>query len=318
MGDLLDHRTVPEYNTRAVVNRTGVPADTFRAWERRYGLPYPARTEGNHRLYSERDIAIISRLKEMTNDGVTISHAVAKAQRQLNSGPSGQSPDKLLSTSQQRPDVVEVQSNLLTAFREFDTRAANRLVEDAMALVDVESLCIDILEPVLIDIGNQWQLGTLPISVEHFASAFCMRKLSALLNASHPESGDSTVICSSVEGEHHEIGLMMISVLLSRAGFRVIYLGANLPGHEVAAAVRRIQPDAVALSSTAKGTYETLIDVIRRLRHDDSVRAIIGYGGALFERDPERRRSIQAEYLGADARLAQGRLRELIAARTRK
>ena len=83
VDDLVDHQTVPEYNTRAVEKLTGIPADTFRAWERRHGLPNPARTAGNHRLYSERDIAIVRALKQMTDDGISISHAVAIARRRI-------------------------------------------------------------------------------------------------------------------------------------------------------------------------------------------------------------------------------------------
>src|ERR1043165_4322480 len=66
----------PVFNTKAVARETGVPADTFRAWERRYGVPRPQRTAGGHRLYSERDIAIIRWLRDRTDDGVNISHAV--------------------------------------------------------------------------------------------------------------------------------------------------------------------------------------------------------------------------------------------------
>src|SRR3954471_20745810 len=68
--------TAPVFNTKAVAYETGVPADTFRAWERRYGVPRPQRTPGGHRLYSERDIAIIRWLRDRTDEGVNISHAV--------------------------------------------------------------------------------------------------------------------------------------------------------------------------------------------------------------------------------------------------
>jgi DNA-binding transcriptional MerR regulator len=61
--------TRPVYNTRAVVLRTGVPADTFRAWERRYGIPSPVRTDGNQRLYSDRDVALIAWLRDQTRTG---------------------------------------------------------------------------------------------------------------------------------------------------------------------------------------------------------------------------------------------------------
>src|SRR6476661_3974138 len=75
----------PIYNTRAVVRRTGVPADTFRAWERRYGVPSPQRTAGGHRLYSDRDIAIIRWLRDRTAEGINISHAVQLLQNERRS-----------------------------------------------------------------------------------------------------------------------------------------------------------------------------------------------------------------------------------------
>src|SRR5512138_3226895 len=73
---LAQFSTAPVFNTKAVARETGVPADTFRAWERRYGVPRPQRTAGGHLLYSERDIAMIRWLRDRTNDGVNISHAV--------------------------------------------------------------------------------------------------------------------------------------------------------------------------------------------------------------------------------------------------
>ncbi len=318
MDDHINHRTVPEYNTRAVVNRTGVPADTFRAWERRYGLPNPARTQGNHRLYSERDIAIISWLKQTTEEGVSISRAVENARRRMyRDRTSAIMPGTPPGSSRSRLD--DSRHNLLSAITEFDLGRANGLIEDAMALIDIEALCIDILQPVMAEIGSRWERGEATVSTEHFASAFCMRKLSALFTASRPESGDPTVLCSCVEGEHHEVGLMMTAVLLSRAGYRVTYLGANLPARDLASAVRRIRPDAVALSSTTSVTCPALIDAIAAVRGPIPLGAIpiIGFGGAVFAREPARRESIDAEYLGDDARVACRRIDELFASRSR-
>ncbi len=65
------------YNTRAVVQRTGVPADTIRAWERRYGVPAPQRSAGNQRLYTEQHIATVAWLRDRTREGLTISQAVS-------------------------------------------------------------------------------------------------------------------------------------------------------------------------------------------------------------------------------------------------
>ncbi|GER87439.1 MerR family transcriptional regulator [Dictyobacter vulcani] len=67
----------PVFNTKAVVQQTGVPAPTLRAWERRYSLLAPERANNAYRLYSERDVALIRWLKDRVDSGVSISHAIA-------------------------------------------------------------------------------------------------------------------------------------------------------------------------------------------------------------------------------------------------
>ncbi len=67
----------PIFNTKAVVQQTGVPAPTLRAWERRYTLLSPERANNAYRLYSERDIAMIRWLKERVDEGIAISQAIA-------------------------------------------------------------------------------------------------------------------------------------------------------------------------------------------------------------------------------------------------
>ena len=112
--------TAPVFNTKAVARETGVPPDTFRAWERRYGIPCPQRTPGGHRLYSERDIAIIRWLRDRTAEGVNISHAIML----------------LTSVTDQPPSHVEMEATraieqmaeeLITALTTFD--AQNRSEE---------------------------------------------------------------------------------------------------------------------------------------------------------------------------------------------
>src|SRR5215210_5794011 len=76
MSMLADVSDTPLYNTAAVVQRTGVPATTIRAWERRYGYPKPSRDVGGQRLYSERDIEALLWLADQTAQGVAISRAV--------------------------------------------------------------------------------------------------------------------------------------------------------------------------------------------------------------------------------------------------
>lgn len=89
-----DEYTNPTYNLKAVVQETGLKADTLRAWERRYGLPQPTRAESGHRLYSKRDIHILKWLLARQSEGLSISRAVAFWQRLIEDGVDPIDPDE--------------------------------------------------------------------------------------------------------------------------------------------------------------------------------------------------------------------------------
>src|SRR3982751_5110976 len=114
--------TAPVFNTKAVARETGVPADTFRAWERRYGMPRPQRTQGGHRLYSERDIAIIRWLRDRTDQGVNISHAVLLLTNTLDTAAIASLPgnDESRASGQLIDEIVQ-------ALMEFDSTLADKI-----------------------------------------------------------------------------------------------------------------------------------------------------------------------------------------------
>ena len=146
----------PIYNTRAVVRRTGVPADTFRAWERRYGVPSPLRTAGNQRLYSERDIRIITWLREQTAVGLTISQAIHLMRSSKNPAPTAPLP----AAPPVEPDIEEVlagkrsdshdplitqRRRIIDAFSRLDGQAAEHILQETYAWAELEVVLADLL-----------------------------------------------------------------------------------------------------------------------------------------------------------------------------
>jgi methanogenic corrinoid protein MtbC1 len=306
-------RSEPVYNTRAVVRRTGVPADTFRTWERRHGLPRPVRTDGNQRLYSERDIATIEWLRDQTQVGLTISQAVALFRLEegensdagrFSSGAGIERNDRQLGARTAAVHLAACRDRVVQALVTFDGGAAERAVEEAIALVAVEDVCSHVLTAGLIEVGERWQRGQAGVGSEHYASCFVMRKLAALFNLSQPHQGRGPIVAACVEGELHEIGLLEKSLLLSRHGFRVVYLGANLPCTELVTAIRAIKPPLVLLSATTGASAETLIEAIPALRAATgrADRPVVGYGGRIFLHRPELRSRVEGIFLGGDAR----------------
>jgi len=309
----------PIYNTRAVVQRTGVPADTFRAWERRYGVPAPSRTQGNHRLYSERDIALITWLREQTQAGITISQAVALHHTQRLAGsdaaPRPSVPGQDMSRghaglARNGDPFHDIQNQLVDALVALDGTTADRVVEEALAMTNVENVCLYILQGALVDIGERWEHGVVGVAMEHYAAAFVQRKFGALFNHSNPHEGRGPIVAACVEGEQHEIGLLLTCLFLSRRGYKILYLGANMPESDLVDTVRRVQPPLAILSATREETARRLVAAIPHLKAAMGPEArwrglpAIGYGGHIFVAKPELRPNVDGCFLGTDAREA--------------
>jgi methanogenic corrinoid protein MtbC1 len=238
----------PLFNTKAVSQETGVPADTFRAWERRYGVPHPQRTEGGHRLYSQRDIAMIRWLRDRTAEGLTISQAIAL----MASGGNG------LTWLNNAPDAEprsweRLNSQLVVALGDFDTRRAEQLLGEAFALYPLEEVFLNLVQPTMIEIGEQWHAGKLSVAVEHFATHFIRRKLAALFNTYHITDGRGLIVVGCAPSEQHDLGALLVSVFLVRHGWHVIYLGTQVPLSDLLETVQRLQPDLVCTGVAAGG-----------------------------------------------------------------
>ena len=66
-----EHADRALYIISVAADLAGVHPQTLRIYERK-GLIEPARTEGRSRRYSDRDIALLRRIQELTNEGVSL------------------------------------------------------------------------------------------------------------------------------------------------------------------------------------------------------------------------------------------------------
>jgi methanogenic corrinoid protein MtbC1 len=308
----------PVYTIKTVVQATGMTPATLRAWERRYNVLSPGRSNGGYRLYSERDIATLLWLKGQVEAGVTISRAVALLERYHE---AGEEPELSMSLGALRGQPVGASSNAirsqeaiaaelmntLLAFREAD---AEVLLNEAFALYPIEVVAEEIVAPTLLGIGEGWHRGEVTVVQEHFATAFIRRRLTALFHAyDQPESGP-LAITGSAPSEWHDVGILLVSLALRRHGWRVIYLGQNVPADHLVQAIQRLRPDLVCVSATtresAAGDLTRVSEAIERMP-EPKPRLIVG--GNAFNADPELRELYPGAYLGASAREVMASLR---------
>jgi methanogenic corrinoid protein MtbC1 len=298
----------PTYNTAAVEQRTEIRAATFRAWERRYDFPKPRRQRGNQRLYSDRDIAAIRWLQRRTEEGLSISHAVRLLQERLRE--SLRSAATVVETG--RP-LAAIADDLARALTAFDANTAAGVLSEAFAMYRLEEVCLGVVAPTLVEIGERWHRGDLSVVTEHFASSFLRRKLFALFDAYENGRGRGLVFAACAPDEWHEVGLLMISLLLVQRGFRVDYLGPNQPVDGLAEALRAQRPDLLIVSATSAETAERVCEIDAIVAALPEPRPLLAFGGHGFD-EPTRRERIAGSYLGPAADTAVQIVEELLGA----
>lgn len=273
-----------KYTVNEVEERTRVPASTLRQWERRYGFPSPERSDAGYRLYSDQDLRLIEAMKRHVEDGVPASRAAELTQRGAfaDAGPRPQS---------------ELVGGLVRALTALDEARAGEVLSEAFALHPVEVVLLEVIQPALIDIGQRWHDGELPITTEHFASSYLETRLRALLALAANDQSQRAVIVACAPLERHQLGALMLALVLRRAGYRVYFLGADTPLADLAEMARALRPLAVLLSATLPASLEPLKEARTLLK---APAPLLVFGGRAFENQPELARSLGGLYLGND------------------
>jgi MerR family transcriptional regulator, light-induced transcriptional regulator len=286
---------LPVYNIKAVSRLVGLLPVTLRAWERRYGLPRPSRGEQGYRLYSEYDLNVLRWLKKQIDSGLNIGRAVEYLHELRSIG-----RDPVVNwfvPREEKPVSINVLSReLLTALKSFDESTAIETMRRAFAIYAVDQVLIEIIQPVLVELGEQWHRGELPIAVEHYATQFCMQNLMSMLTASAPPSRQGVIIAACAPGELHQIGLLMLVVMLRWRGWDVKYLGQDLSLERLEEALMPVRPRMLLFTATRKEAAMRLLSLPDVLRKLPEPHPLVLLGGQAFK-DTQLPESIPAIYL---------------------
>lgn len=299
----------PVYTIKTVVHVTGITPATLRAWERRYGVLVPGRSAGGYRLYSERDIATLLWLKHQVEAGVAISRAVALLEMQHHAGeepelsvrldlPPGQ---PIAVAAREVRSTEAISESLLEALLAYQEGEAEALLSEAFALYSVEQALEQVVAPTLVEIGERWHAGEATVIQEHFATAFLRRRLTALFDVYRNPPTGPVAITGSAPSEWHDVGILLVSLILRRHGWRVIYLGQNVPADHLIKEISRQRPNLVCLSATTRESAERLLEVAEAVRRLPEPQPRLALGGLAFNAHPELRLLFPTAYFGATA-----------------
>ncbi len=313
MITIADLPTEPKYTIKTVCNQTGIRAVTLRAWERRHEVLTPHRSENRYRLYSDRDIAVLRWLKSRVDEGISISNAANEMRSMLKSGmwPEVSMPEAPVRIMPSGTPPSEYARQLYETLIQHNEARAGDLIRSAAADFDLLALCQLVLVPTLVEIGEAWYTGRIQVATEHFTSTYIRGRLLAMMQTYPTRRNARHILIGCAPMEQHEIGPLMLALLLREAGYRIEFLGPDIPVDDLVDYAGYEHPNMIILSVTLPDAVKDLQGLQARL-NALSQPALFGYGGRVFNLKSKMRDSLDGTFLGETLESAVNSVKNLL------
>lgn len=242
------------YSMQVAARRSGVSPHLIRMWERRYSAVVPQRTPSGRRVYSDTAIEKLRLLLAATQGGHNISSVAPLSLERLQEivradaqAPSHTTSSRVSSKSSRA--LAQAQAGAadgpaaywltraLEAVRALDAGALRNALDESLVALGRVAAIEQVIAPLMETVGDLWRRGDLRVVHEHLAAAGARSFLGALTEIAAAAPAP-LLISTTLPGQMHEIGAMMVAATAASEGWRAIYLGPDLPPEEIAAAVR--------------------------------------------------------------------------------
>lgn len=288
---------------REVSRLTGVNPVTLRAWERRYGLIQPLRTESGHRLYSQADIVTVNRILDWIERGVAVSKV-----------------GKILARDEQQAEAVRAQrgaveecewsqwrARLRQAVSAFDDRQLECLYGQICATYPLSVAFQDILMPLWNELlRHQGRFGQASewLFYDSFLRIHTFERLHLASASPAPR-----VLLAAMPGECRKLELLVAAMLMSREDLAVKVLGMGQPFDELTLVCEKARPKALVMFSNYSHNHELVGRLNRLAQTLDCPLFIAGAASDLAEHDLA---GSSVGCLGSEGRLMQRRLQQFL------
>lgn len=303
-----------KYPIKAVSQITGLTAFVIRAWEKRYSLINPERTETNRRLYSDEDIEKLILLKNATNMGHNIGLIANYSSKQLKdiirSSETEVTPDSSLDKFLLDDDFKEIIYDAISAVKNLDSNKLESILLRASVNFSQPNLFDKILIPLIYIIGEHWQTGELRIYNEHFASSIIKKFLYGIMDSNSAFEEIPSIVVTTPKGQLHELGAMIYGAIAASDGWRVSYLGSNLPAEEIGAAALQVNANVVCLGIIYPKDDPFLSRELEKLRNILGNEILIIAGGQAVDNYREALNKINA-YISYNSEALRAKLNSL-------
>jgi DNA-binding transcriptional MerR regulator len=212
------------FRIKDLENISGIKAHTIRIWEKRYNVLQPIRTHTNIRLYS------LSNLQKLLN--ITMLHGYGYKISKIATLPADKIPEMVLgiisNTNVKNHSISAFKMAMMNFDQELFSNTYNRLQEEK----SFNEIFHQVFVPLMEEFGLLWHTDTISTTHKHFISCLIIKKI--LINIEKVENNkpihtDRVFVLSLPIQEIHELGLLFLHYEIVSKGYKVIYLGQNLP-----------------------------------------------------------------------------------------
>jgi DNA-binding transcriptional MerR regulator len=229
----------------AVARRIGVAPATLRTWDRRYGLGPSAHEAGEHRRYCPQDLARLTLMRRLISTGV----APCEAAEQAKAHKGAVKISQLVKNFEHREELVD---SIHRAAKILDKSFIETVIRKDKADNGVIASWTEVIVPLLVIVGDEWERTGAGIEVEHMLSEVLKRIMREGVPEIKKPKNAQPVLLAAVGEEVHCLALHALAAALAERGIETFFLGARTPLEAIDAMVRRSAPPAIFLWAQLK------------------------------------------------------------------
>ena len=264
------------YTIKRAADLVGVSVSTLRAWERRYGIAAPRRTDSGYRLYDDEAVRTLSLMHSLVQEGWSARQAAEEAGRRTSANafahPVG--------------DSTAAGAALVHAAASLDVVGLTRLLDRWFSTASFETVVDATLLPSLAELGRAWESGRVTVAGEHLVAHAVGRRLAAAYEGSGDQHRGPRVLAGLPPGSRHELGLLSFAAAARRTGLAVSYLGADVPVVDWVAAAE--QGAACLVMATSMPADAAAVAQVVAALDEAGNGLLVAVGGAEQDAVPER------------------------------
>ncbi|MEP7359933.1 MAG: MerR family transcriptional regulator [Chloroflexota bacterium] len=271
------------YTIKQAAARSGVPVQLLRAWERRYGVVKPARTDSGYRLYDDPAIDRLLAMRRLIDAGWAPSTAAVRI-RELDDVAVGElvaggRESEQIHAVASRAGAAELAEAFVTAAGKLDEPALEQVLDVMFSRGSFEQVVSDLVMPALAALGDAWQTGRVDVAAEHAAAGAVQRRLGmAFMAGGRPAQDRPVILVGLPPGARHDLGALTFATSARRAGLAVRYLGPDLPLQDWLDAVTRTAAIAVVIGALIDSDVDPAERVAKAIRAANPS-IVIAFGG---------------------------------------